>query len=200
MLLKKGSRGEDVKKVQKALNLIADGIFGPLTEEAVKVYQRENNLMVDGIVGDKTFAKLFPAQSNPRQITEIIVHCSATPEGKDYTVKDIDSWHRARGFNQIGYHWVIYRSGEIVPARSESLIGAHCTGHNAKSIGVCYIGGMDKDNKAPKDTRTPEQKESLIKLLKELKSRYPGARVIPHNKYAVKACPCFDAEKEYINI
>lgn len=199
MLLKRGSCGEDVKKVQKALHLIEDGIFGPLTEEAVKAYQREHNLKIDGIVGDKTFAKMFPAKNNPRQITEIIIHCSATPEGKDYTVKDIDSWHRARGFNQIGYHWVIYRDGSIVPGRDESVIGAHCTGHNAKSIGICYIGGMDSGNKNPKDTRTPEQKEALLHLLELKKAQYPNATIHGHYEFAAKACPSFRID-EYKNL
>lgn len=134
---------------------------------------------------------------NKRNITEIIIHCSATPEGKDYTVDDIRRWHIQRGFPDIGYNWVIYLNGDIVAGRDESIIPAHCKGHNLHSIGVCYIGGLSADGKTPKDTRTDAQKESLIKLLKELKSRYPAAKIYPHNKFAAKACPCFDAESEY---
>lgn len=63
-----------------------------------------------------------------RKITEIIVHCSATAEGKDYTVADIDKWHRARGFKKIGYHYVVYRDGSVHVGRSENEIGAHCQG------------------------------------------------------------------------
>lgn len=197
--VKLGSRGEDVKVLQKKLNLSADGIFGPLTEEAVKAFQKANGLTVDGIVGPNTWAKLG-VSNNKRNITELIVHCSATPEGKDYTVADIDKWHRANGWNGIGYHYVIYRDGAVAKGRDESVIGAHCTGHNSNSIGICYIGGMDAANKNPKDTRTPQQKESLLKLLKELKKKYPKAKVFPHYKFAPKACPCFDAESEYKTI
>lgn len=135
-----------------------------------------------------------------RDINEIIIHCSATPEGKDYTVDTIKQWHLQRGFNDIGYHYVIYRDGSIHNGRKEEIAGAHCTGHNAKSIGICYIGGMDSSNKKPKDTRTSSQKESLLKLIKELKTKYPKAKVYSHNKYAAKACPSFDATSEYKNI
>ena len=82
-----------------------------------------------------------------RKITKIIVHCSATPEGRDYTVADIDRWHRQKGWNGIGYHFVIYRDGSVHTGRDVEVMGAHCTGQNANSIGVCYIGGMTADNK-----------------------------------------------------
>lgn len=135
-----------------------------------------------------------------RNIKEIIVHCSATPEGKDFTVKDIDGWHKQRGFRKIGYHYVVYRDGSYHRGRQDSEIGAHCTGHNAYSIGVCYIGGVAKDGRTPKDTRTEAQKASLLKLLKELKLRYPKAKIYPHYKFAAKACPSFNAEEEYKNL
>ena len=197
--LKKGSRGAEVKTLQQKLNLVADGIFGSLTEEAVKEFQKNNGLTVDGIVGQKTWEKLGVSY-NPRNIKEIIVHCSATPEGKDYTTAQIKQWHLQRGFSDIGYHYIIYRDGSIHTGRAESVSGAHCTGHNTISIGVCYIGGMDSANKNPKDTRTDAQKASLLKLLKELKLKYPKAKIYPHYKFANKACPSFDAEKEYSNI
>lgn len=195
-ILKLGSRGTDVITLQKKLNLHQDGIFGPLTEEAVKEFQKSNGLTVDGIVGAKTWAKLG-ITSNNRNIKEIIVHCSATPEGKDFTVSDIKKWHLQRGFSDIGYHWVVYRDGTIVSGRPESISGAHCTGHNSISIGVCYIGGCASDGKTPKDTRTPAQKESLIKILKNLKSKYPKASIHGHREFANKDCPSFDAKKEY---
>lgn len=197
--LKLGSRGSDVVTLQKKLNLQADGIFGPLTEEAVKEFQKANGLSVDGIVGAKTWAKLN-VSTNKRNIKELIVHCSATPEGKDFTVNDIRKWHLARGFSDVGYHYVIYRDGSIHVGRNESVSGAHCTGHNTISIGICYIGGLATDGKTPKDTRTPAQKASLIKLLKELKAKYPKAKIYPHYKFAAKACPSFNAEEEYKNI
>lgn len=197
--LKRGSRGEEVKTLQGKLNLIADGIFGPITEEAVEAFQKANGLTVDGIVGPKTWTKLgIPL--NKRNINEIIVHCSATAEGKDFTTAQIKQWHLARGFSDIGYHWVIYRDGSIHPGRNESKIGAHCTGHNSYSIGVCYIGGCASDGRTPKDTRTEAQRASLLKLLKELKLRYPKAKIYPHYKFAAKACPSFNAEEEYKNL
>lgn len=199
MVLKLGSRGNEVKLLQEKLNLKTDGIFGPLTEEAVKDFQRSNGLKVDGIAGANTLSKLN-LSVNKRNIKEIIVHCSATPEGKDFTVADIKRWHLARGFSDIGYHYVIYRDGSIHRGRDESIIGAHCTGHNTNSIGVCYIGGCVSNGKTPKDTRTPQQKQSLVKLLKELKTKYPQASIHSHRDYANKACPSFDATKEYSSL
>ena len=196
--LKIGSRGNDVKTLQSKLNLIPDGIFGKITEEAVKDFQKKNNLTVDGIVGDSTWNKLNV--KNNRIIKEIIVHCSASPEGKDFAVLDIKKWHLERGFSDIGYHYVIYRDGSINKGRDESKIGAHCTGHNSYSIGVCYVGGVAKDGKTAKDTRTDAQKKSLLSLLRNLKMKYPQASIHSHRDYANKACPSFDATKEYSSI
>ena len=199
MILKLGSRGNEVKALQEKLNLKADGIFGPITEEAVKDFQRSNGLEVDGIVGANTLSKLNLSVSK-RNIKELIVHCSATPEGKDYSVDTIRQWHLQRGFSDIGYHYVIYRDGSIHIGRDESIIGAHCTGHNTNSIGICYIGGCASDGKTPKDTRTEAQKNSLLKLLSELKKKYPKAVIHSHKDYANKACPSFDATKEYSSL
>lgn len=135
-----------------------------------------------------------------RTITLLIIHCSATPEGKDYTVQDIDRWHKARGWKGIGYHYVIYRDGSIHKGRPEEQVGAHCVNHNRHSIGICYIGGMTANNKKAKDTRTPEQRASLRALLVELKKSYPRALIMGHNVFANKACPCFDAAKEYADL
>ena len=89
-----------------------------------------------------------------RTINKIIIHCTATPEGRDVTVTEIDRWHRQRGFSGIGYHYVIYRDGSVHKGRNEDSIGAHCTGQNANSIGVCYVGGMDINNKAERHAHT----------------------------------------------
>ena len=131
-----------------------------------------------------------------RQITEIIIHCSATPIGKDYTVEDIDKWHKVKGWKGIGYHYVIYLDGSVHKGRPEEEIGAHCKGHNSNSIGICYIGGLDEFGE-PEDTRTDKQKEALIVLLKALKAKYPDATIHGHQEFAAKACPCFDAKEEY---
>lgn len=132
-----------------------------------------------------------------RQIKEIILHCSATAEGRDYTVADIDRWHKARGWRGIGYHYVIYRDGSVHPGRPVEQIGAHCTGHNANSIGICYIGGLAADNKTPKDTRTPAQIQALRDLVELLKTEYPNATIHGHYEFADKACPCFNVRKEF---
>ena len=132
-----------------------------------------------------------------RKINEIIVHCAATREGRDFTVEDITRWHKARGFATIGYHYVIYRDGSIHEGRPLEQIGAHCVGHNKHSIGICYIGGCASDGKTPKDTRTPEQKEALLALLRRLKARFPNATIHGHREFAAKACPSFDAFREY---
>lgn len=131
-----------------------------------------------------------------REINEIIVHCSATPEGRDYTVADIDRWHKQKGWNGIGYHYVIYRDGSVHIGRPVAQIGAHCVGHNAQSIGVCYIGGCASDGKTSKDTRTPQQRETLRRLVADLQKQYPGATVHGHREFANKACPCFDVKTD----
>lgn len=134
-----------------------------------------------------------------RDIKEIIVHCSATPEGRNYTVEEIDRWHKNRGWSGIGYHYVIYLDGSIHKGRDIEKVGAHCTNHNKNSIGVCYIGGCDKDMN-PKDTRTQEQKDALVEILTRLKKRYPDAKIYGHRDFANKACPSFDATAEYAEI
>lgn len=135
-----------------------------------------------------------------RTINEIIVHCTATPEGRDFSVAQIDACHRQRGFNGIGYHYVVYRDGSVHEGRAVEKVGAHCLNHNKHSIGVCYVGGMTADNKRPKDTRTEAQKAALVALLKELKAKYPKATIHGHCEFANKACPCFDAKEEYKEI
>lgn len=131
-----------------------------------------------------------------RKINKIIIHCSATPEGKDFTVEDITKWHKQRGFRTIGYHYVIYRDGSIHTGRPEDEIGAHTVGQNSNSIGICYIGGMDKDNKKPMDTRTEAQKLSIIRLVQELMNKYPDATIHGHNEFANKACPSYNVKNE----
>lgn len=129
-----------------------------------------------------------------RAIDEIIVHCTATPEGRDISVEDITRWHIDRGFTTIGYHYVVLLDGTIERGRSEEQVGAHCKGHNSRSIGIAYVGGYDKAMR-PKDTRTTPQRASLIHLLKELKVKYPKATIHGHNEFANKACPSFDVQK-----
>ncbi len=135
-----------------------------------------------------------------RKITEIIVHCTATAEGKNFHAADIDRWHKQKGWDCIGYHYVVDLDGTIERGRAESKVGAHCLGHNTNSIGVVYIGGLATDGKTAKDTRTPQQKAALIKILTELKHRFPSATIHGHRDFAAKACPSFDATTEYKSI
>lgn len=127
---------------------------------------------------------------------KIIVHCTATPEGREVTLQEIEHWHRKAGYNGIGYHYVIHLDGKVERGRDEASIGAHTIGQNHCSVGVCYVGGCNVNMK-PKDTRTGKQNESLVKLIKELKKRYPNAQVFGHRDFARKACPSFDAKTEY---
>lgn len=205
MILKKGMSGLHVQGLQHLLHIYPDGKFGPLTEEAVKEFQTAHGLTADGIVGAKTWAALKSAEDgvfkkSTRVINEIIVHCSATPEGKDYTLDTIRQWHRQRGFSDIGYHYVIHPDGTVEEGRDVNIAGAHCSGHNSKSIGICYIGGMTADNKKAKDTRTEEQRTNLKALLMAMRKLYPSAKIHGHRDFAAKACPSFDATEEYKNI
>ena len=126
---------------------------------------------------------------------KIILHCSATKENADFSSADIKQWHLQRGFNNIGYHYVVRLDGTIEAGRNENEIGAHCTGQNKDSIGICYIGGLDKDGK-PKDTRTKEQKEALYNLVGKLMLKYniTVENIHCHYEFANKACPCFKKE------
>jgi N-acetylmuramoyl-L-alanine amidase len=202
-ILKRPMRGDDVRQLQRKLKILDDGIFGRLTEEAVMELQRKHGLEPDGIVGAKTWAVINDdagLKKSNRTITEIIVHCTASPEGRNLDVAAIRRMHiKERGWSDIGYHYVVYLDGSIHAGRPLNISGAHCTGHNTHSIGVVYVGGLDKQMKA-KDTRTPAQKAGLLKLLKDLKKFYPKATIHGHREFARKDCPCFDAKAEYKNL
>ncbi len=140
-----------------------------------------------------------------RTINKIIIHCSATQEGRDLDAAEINRWHLKRGWNGIGYHYVVLLDGTIEYGRSIYKQGAHVNGENEGSIGICYIGGVESERGddgdwIAKDTRTLEQKESLLLLIKTLKKMHPTATIHGHNEFANKSCPCFDAYKEYCNI
>lgn len=151
------------------------------------------------------------------KIDSIVIHCSATKEGVDYRVKDIDKWHRERGFQMIGYHYVIDLDGTVELGRPLSMNGAHCNtaglsgeSYNKHSIGICYVGGLDRNGKA-KDTRTDAQKAALRTLVARLREKYPIKEVIGHRDASpdkngdgkvtpdeyIKLCPCFDVKSEF---
>tara|TARA_R110002126_G_scaffold238770_2_gene382102 strand:+ start:1343 stop:1768 length:426 start_codon:yes stop_codon:yes gene_type:complete len=135
-----------------------------------------------------------------RYINKIIVHCSATPECREVSVDTIRSWHLDRGWSDIGYHYIIQLNGDINKGRDILIQGAHVRGQNKDSIGICYIGGMDSQMVNPKDTRTTQQTDALLSLLKELKCEHPDAIIYGHRDFSTKACPSFDATEEYKEI
>lgn len=212
-IYKIGSRGEIVKRIQRILHLIPDGIYGRLTAEAVTDFQLAHNLKADGVVGPETSAVLFTDDNyikSKRTIKYIVVHCTATKEGVDLCVADIRKMHKKNGWADIGYHYVVNLEGIVENGRHVDLVGAHVKGYNSNSIGVVYVGGLDKNGKAA-DTRTTKQKGALIDLLKVLKDFYPEAKIVGHRDLSpdlnhngiiepnewIKECPCFDAKKEY---
>ena len=237
MIYKEGSRGAVVKMIQKKTGCYPDGIWGKLTTEAVKNWQREHGIGADGIVGPKTLAAMGLAaltQQGPklntsvvshgltlkrskRRIDFIAIHCTATPEGQDLTVEKIRSQHRAQGWSDIGYHYIIYRDGTVHEGRNVDISGAHVSGYNANSIGVVYVGGLENRPGTPykllkaKDTRTEAQKAAMLNLLIDLRRLYPRAVIQGHRDFSpdkngdgvipldewVKDCPCFDAKTEY---
>lgn len=136
-----------------------------------------------------------------RTITLIIIHCSATPEGRSLDFETCRTDHiRHRRFTDIGYHFYITRNGEIHRGRPLEKTGAHCKNHNSHSIGVCYEGGLSREG-IPTDTRTLKQKASLLALLRELRTAFPRALIVGHHDLnPMKSCPCFDAAKEMAGI
>lgn len=187
-----------------------------MSKEKWKLIQAWAGATPDGVPGDQTADKIIakagivaPAPAKPatgslvtgkaRGVEKIILHCAATPEGRDVTSTTIGEWHKARGFSNrggtyVGYHFVIHRDGRIEACKPEGVRGTHAYPWNSNSIGVCYIGGVAKDGKNPKDTRTPEQLESMERLVRELLKAYPGADVLGHRDVpgVAKACPSFD--------
>ena len=131
-----------------------------------------------------------------RTIDKIIIHCSATLPGQRVDVETITRWHKQRGFKTIGYHFFIDRSGTIHAGRPLEQQGAHCKGQNARSIGICYEGGLNKEGK-PYDTRTILQRIAMKELVAQLQERFTEATVHGHREFANKACPCFDVQAEF---
>lgn len=153
-----------------------------------------------------------------KTIDAIVIHCSATRAGQDVRAADIDKWHKERGFAMIGYNFVIDLDGTVEIGRPLTRYGAHCNtpglsgiSYNKHSIGIVYVGGLDKNGK-PADTRTPEQKRALVELVYKLIDEYPtivevighrdaspdknGNGVIEQNEW-IKQCPCFDVRAEF---
>ena len=235
-----------VKQIQKAVGAYPDGIWGPATTEAVKAFQRAHSLVPDGIAGLKTLAvmgisalgsqeppksgqegmmRFYSGQAitlrkSKRRIDYIAVHCTATPEGRSLTVDQIRTQHKAQGWSDIGYHYIIYRDGTVHAGRNVDISGAHVSGYNSYSIGVAYVGGLENRpgvayaQLKAKDTRTVAQKASLLALLVDLRKLYPHAVIQGHRDFSpdkngdgiisadewIKECPSFEAKTEYRNV
>jgi N-acetyl-anhydromuramyl-L-alanine amidase AmpD len=137
--------------------------------------------------------------------TNLAIHCTATREGQDIDATTVDGWHLKQGWAGIGYHYLIHLDGSIESGRPEGAIGSHIAGHNANSIGIVYVGGLDSQGR-PKDTRTPEQKAAMAQLVRHLDAKYRFKRIGGHRDYSpdkdrdgaiepfewLKACPSFD--------
>ena len=146
-----------------------------------------------------------------RAIKRIFVHCTAGSQLQ--TVDDLRAEFKRKGWKNPGYHYVVMPDGTISQMLGEQFVSNGVKGYNSTSVNVAYVGGIDAKGE-PTDNRTDEQKQSLVRLLKELKGRYPKAQILGHRDISpdtnhngvvdpwerIKACPCFDAIKEYENI
>lgn len=151
------------------------------------------------------------------KIDSIVIHCSATREGMDVRAMDIDKWHKERGYKMIGYNYVIDIDGTIEVGRPTTMDGAHCdtkglssSSYNKHSIGICYVGGLDKYGN-PADTRTPAQKKAMQELVYNLVNTYPIVEILGHRDASpdlnrdgkinknewIKSCPCFEVRDEF---
>ena len=132
-----------------------------------------------------------------RDLKRIILHCSATPEGAHFDVATIRRWHvQGNGWKDIGYHYVIYIDGSVHGGRPIAQVGAHTSGHNKDSIGICYVGGVDKNGKA-KDTLNDMQELTLVNIIDALRKKYGVLSLHGHNEFAAKACPSFKVYEKF---
>mgnify|MGYP003787048533 FL=1 len=136
---------------------------------------------------------------NKEDVKFIIVHCSYTPPKMDIGVKDIDRWHRERGWMGCGYHLVIKRDGTVEQGRELSRQGAHVRGQNSRSVGICLVGGMRPKSPTPEINYTDEQMASLRETIDNLiAEEFPAATVKGHTDFDKgKTCPNFDAGHWY---
>ena len=135
----------------------------------------------------------MPNYTKLSRVDFIVIHCSATRATADIGAADIDKWHRQQGWLSIGYHYVIRRDGTVEKGRPADAVGSHAKGVNARSLGICMAGGVDTKGKA-EDNFTPEQKDAVLALVKQLKAKHPAAKVIGHRDVpgTRKDCPSWD--------
>lgn len=143
------------------------------------------------------------------KMKQLVLHCTATPEGRKVTSADIRAWHTnpvskgGRGWKQVGYTDMIHLDGRVerLVENNEDMnvdsweVTNGETGHNSVSRHVVYVGGVARDGKTPKDTRTPAQLKAMEAYVKDFHRRFPSVRIIGHNELAAKACPSFDVQK-----
>ncbi|NJN50189.1 MAG: N-acetylmuramoyl-L-alanine amidase [Polaribacter sp.] len=132
-----------------------------------------------------------------RKIDYIVIHCTATqPNATKQSI--LNYWKNILKWKSVGYHRLIDSFGIIHELANYEQVTNGVKGYNSNSIHFSYIGGIDAKGK-PKDTRTDKQKESLLYLIKEAKKLYPNAIIQGHKDFkgVVKACPSFNAKKEY---
>ena len=227
-IYREGAKGAIVKQIQKVCKCYPDGVWGPRTTEAVRAYQRAHALKDDGIVGPATLAAMgisltidhgpltinkqqtiehcgITLKRSKRRIDYIVVHCTATPEGQAKTVEQIRAEHKRQGWSDIGYHYVVTLDGMVHLGRDVDISGSHVSGYNSHSIGVVYVGGLERrpgvayQNLKAKDTRTDGQKAALLSLLIDLRKLYPQAKILGHRDFpgVAKDCPSFNAQREY---
>lgn len=215
-----------------------DGVMGRSTRQAVREFQKKNHLRVDGILGPITLNYLghgaideedeedkeeAPPKGRKllnndgvdqpkaqRPIHTLVIHCTATPEGREFSREQINQMHVDRGFSKIGYHRLIHLDGTVDIGRYDNEIGAHVAGHNTGSLGFSYVGGLNRQGKA-KDTRTFDQKQELKYLIEQTAIKYNLRSVVGHRDLSpdkdhdgivepwewIKQCPCFDVIPEY---
>ena len=216
MTLRRGSQGVEVKRLQRLLGIAQDGIYGTYTEKAVRELQLKHGLHVDGVVGTKTWEVLgvtTPSCQTARKITHIFIHCTAGSQSM--TPQELlDFFYKKKKWSRPGYHYVVDTKGDITNIWPESKYSYGVKNMNSNSINVAWIGGVDKTHPNGIDNRTDDQKRSLRHLLKELRKKYPTAKIMGHRDTSpdknhngiidpwerIKACPCFDAMEEYKDI
>ena len=137
-----------------------------------------------------------PAVKVVRKLDRIILHCTATTEGRHVDVDTIRKWHLDRGWSDVGYHFIIYIDGSVHVGRPIEQSGAHTSGHNATTIGVVYVGGTDASGKA-KDTMNAAQETAFVNLVKHLRDQFGPLTLHGHNEYAAKACPSFKVKDKF---
>lgn len=126
----------------------------------------------------------------------IVLHCSATRPQQDIGAKEIRQWHKAKGWVDIGYHFVIRRDGRVEKGRPVDAVGAHVAGFNSISLGICLVGGIGADSWKPENNFTKAQWSALKQLVTEMRVKYPTAKIVGHRDFpdVHKACPCFEAK------